>query len=273
MKILITGSKGFLGRSVVRLINKKKNDLYFIVRRKKKVKKNFFCDLGNLKKIKYIVNFLKPDVIINLAAEINFITKTKKMHRVNSLAPKIFAQYCKKYNKHLIQASSTSVNGIHSLYNHKTKLNPVNAYGKTKLIGEKYIQKTQCNYSIIRFGGIYGRNGPSHLGINNFINQAISKKKLIFSGNSKSKRNYVFVQDAARSIINCMIRKKFGIFYMGGETQSFEAMIKKINLVLGSKKKILFKKKKELISDQIIKRDKIFKIKSFSESLKIIKCG
>jgi len=272
MKILITGSKGFLGRSVVRLINKKKNDLYFIVRRKKKVKKNFFCDLGNLKRIKYIVNFLKPDVIINLAAEVNFLKKTKKMYKVNSVVPKIFAQYCKKYNKHLIQASGTLVNGIHSLYNRKTKLNPANAYGKTKLLGEKYIQKTKCKYTIIRFGGIYGKNGPKHLGINNFINQAISKKKLVFSGNPKSKRNYVFIEDAARSIVKCMNQKKLGIFYLGGEIQSFKMMIEKINLILGSKKKILYKINKELKSDQIIKNDKNFKIKSFSTSLKIIKC-
>ena len=91
MRILITGSKGFLGRSVVKLINKKDN-LYFITRKKNKNKKNFYCDLENLKRVKYIVNFLKPDVIINLAAEVNFIKKTKKMHKVNSLVPKIFSQ-------------------------------------------------------------------------------------------------------------------------------------------------------------------------------------
>jgi dTDP-4-dehydrorhamnose reductase len=272
MKILITGSKGFLGKVLVKLINKKKNNLYFITKRKNKNKRNFYCDLVNSKKIKYIINFLKPDVIINLAAEVNFIKKTKKMYKVNSLVPKIFAQYCKKYNKHLIQASGTLVNGVHSLYNQKSKLNPIGAYGKTKLLGEKYIQKIKCKYSIIRFGGIYGKNGPSHLGINNFINQAINKKKLIFFGNPKSKRNYVFVEDAAKSIIKCMNKKKFGIMYLGGEIQSFETMIKKINSILGTDKKILFKKNKEIISNQIIASDKIFKTKSFSNSLKIIKC-
>jgi len=272
MKILITGSTGFLGKVLVQLIDKEKNNLYFIIRKKNKKKNNFYCNLENLKKIKNIVNLVGPDVIINLAAEINFTSKTKKMYKVNSLVPKIFSQYCKKYNKHLIQASSIAVNGMHSIYNHKTKLNPVNAYGKTKLIGEKYIRKTRCKYSIIRFSGIYGKRGPAHLGINNFINQAINKKKLIFSGNPNSKRNYVFLNDAAKSIINCMKNKKFGIFYLGGETQTFKAMLSKINLILGSKKKIFFKKSKELKSNQIVLRDKIFKTMLFSNSLKKIRC-
>jgi nucleoside-diphosphate-sugar epimerase len=226
--------------------------------------------LHNIKKIKFITNILRPDVIINLAAEVNFTKKTNKMHSVNSLVPKIFAQYCKRYNKHLIQASGTLVNGIHSLYNRKTKLSPTNAYGKTKLMGEKYIKKIKCNYSIIRFGGIYGRNGPSHLGINNFINQAINKEQIIFSGNVMSKRNYVFVNDAAKAIINCMNNKKFGVFYLGGEVQTFKVMVKKINLILGSKEEILFKKNKQLKSHQIVTRNKIFKITSFAESLEAI---
>jgi hypothetical protein len=69
-----------------------------------------------------------------------------------------------------------------------------------------------------------------------------------------------------------MNQKKLGIFYLGGEIQSFKMMIEKINSILGSKKKILYKINKELTSDQIIKKHKIFKIKSFSASLKIIKC-
>jgi nucleoside-diphosphate-sugar epimerase len=202
---------------------------------------------------------------------VNFTKKKRELIRINSFVPKILAQYCKKNNKHLIQASTIMVNGMCSLYNYKTKLNPINAYGKTKLIAEKYIQKTKCNYTIIRFGGIYGKNGPSHLGINNFINQVINRKKLIFSGNIKSKRNYVFVNDAAKSIITCMNKKKLGTFYLGGEIQTFLMMLKKINIILGSNKKICLKKKKELRSDQIVIKDKIFKITSFSKSLKIIK--
>lgn len=179
MKILITGSTGFLGKVVIRNIKIKKN-LFFITRNRKKRKNNFYCHLENLKKVKYIINFLKPDVIINLAAEVNFIKRTREMYKVNTLVPKIFAQYCRKYNKHLIHTSSILVHGMHSFYNHKTCLKPKIAYAKTKLLADKYILKTKCNYSILRFGGIYGKNGPSHLGINNYIKKAIKKKNNFF---------------------------------------------------------------------------------------------
>ena len=69
-----------------------------------------------------------------------------------------------------------------------------------------------------------------------------------------------------------MNQKKLGIFYLGGEIQSFKMMIEKINSILGSKKKISYKIDKKSMSNQIIKRDKIFKIKSFTRSLKIIRC-
>lgn len=77
MKILITGSTGFLGKAVVQLINKKNNNLYFLTRKKKRKKKNFYCNLEKLGKIKYIINILKPDVIINLAANVNFVKKKR----------------------------------------------------------------------------------------------------------------------------------------------------------------------------------------------------
>ena len=62
------------------------------------------------------------------------------------------------------------------IYSHKTKFKPKNHYGKSKLQPEKYIIKSGCAYTILRFGGIYGEKGPSHLGINNFIRNAIKVK-------------------------------------------------------------------------------------------------
>ena len=133
------------------------------------------------------------------------------------------------------------------------------------------IKKTNCKHTILRFGGIYGKKGPSHLGLNKFISLALNGKKIIFGGNKKSLRNYIFVKDAAKVILNCLQHKKYGIFYVGGEILSFETMLKKINRILGKKGDVLFIKNKEKINSQIIKTDKIIKYSSFVESLKLFR--
>ena len=94
MKVLITGSSGFLGKEFIRLINKKNTIVLFI---KKNKKKNFiYCPLQNHKNLKKILKIIKPDTIINLAAEVNFKKKTRNMYKVNSQPLKIFSQYCAK---------------------------------------------------------------------------------------------------------------------------------------------------------------------------------
>lgn len=267
---MITGSTGFLGRSLVAQIDKK-NRLYFITRKKSKNKNYFYCPLQNLKKVKNITNLIKPDIIINLAAEVNFQKKTKNMYKVNSFVPKIFAEYCKRKRKHLIHVSSILVNGIHSLYNCQTKYKPINHYGKSKLKAEIFIKKIDCKYTIFRFGGIYGKNGPTHLGINKFIKNAFANKKIIFYGNPQSLRNYIFVNDAARMIVNCAKFKILGTFYAGGQKQSFKQMLNKIDQIIGRKKKIRFIKNGEIRSDQLIENNKIIKPMSFKKTLVTMK--
>jgi dTDP-4-dehydrorhamnose reductase len=270
MNVLITGSSGFLGKEVVNILNKQNFNLKFISRRKIKKKNYIFCNLNNINKLKYILKSLKVDAVINLVAEVNFLKKTTDMYNVNSKCPYEIAKYCKKNKIHLIHISGTIVNGIKKTYSKKTKLNPINHYGKSKLMGDNLIIKTKCNYTILRLGGIYGKNGPEHLGINKFIKFALSGKSQVFKGNKKNLRNYIFVKDAAKHILFCLKNKKYGIYYIGGEILSFEKMLKSINKILSKKKNLYFLNKQVKSDNQIIKTDETFKYTSFSKSLKLI---
>ena len=100
MNILITGASGFLGKEVVKLLHENKYKLSFLVRNKNKKKNYFYCNLKNQNNIKKILNKINPDVIINLAAEVNFIKRTRDMYKVNAYAPYEIAKFCKKRQIH-----------------------------------------------------------------------------------------------------------------------------------------------------------------------------
>ena len=93
---------------------------------------------------------------------------------------------------HFIHVSTIIINGIKKIYSRRTKFNPINHYGKSKLQGDILIKKTNCNHTILRFGGIYGKEGPNHLGLNKFISLALDGEKIIFDGNKKSLNFFLF---------------------------------------------------------------------------------
>ena len=271
MNILITGSSGFLGKEVVNLLKNNKYYLTFLTRKKKNKKNYVFCNLNNKIRLRLILKKLNPKAIINLAAEVDFNKNTNDMYKVNSQCPNEIAKYCKKKKIHFIHASSISVHGIKKTYSKKTKFNPINHYGKSKLKGDNLIIKSNCKYSILRFGGIYGKNGPNHLEINRYIKLAQKEKKIEFDGNKKNLRNYIFVKDAAQTILHCLQHKKYGIFYVGGEILSFESMLKKISKILSKNNNVLFLNKSNKIDNQIVKTDKLIKLATFAKSLELIK--
>ena len=75
MKILITGSTGFLGKEVKLALKKNNYELFCIGKKKIKNKNYIYCNLKNIKKLNSILKNINPDIVINLAAEINLKKK------------------------------------------------------------------------------------------------------------------------------------------------------------------------------------------------------
>ena len=215
MKILMTGSTGFTGKCLVKMLEDSGYEIYHLVRSIKGFKNEFVWDfMGPLP-----AQLPPCDVVIHLAAHVNFGQHLEIIqYNINTVSTIRLSAYSKKHNAYFIFASMTGVHGSgYSLIDENTPVNPDNHYGLSKYLSEEVIQTFLQKYSILRICGIYGLNGPSHLGLNRSISDAVHKKKVpVLKGPGKAKRNYICVHDVARWILNLV--QDYGSFGTSGKS-------------------------------------------------------
>ncbi len=105
----------------------------------------------------------KPDVVINAAA----YTKVDQAEdeeelacAINGYAPGYIAEGCALAGVRLIHYSTDYVfDGSKPEYIESDPTNPINAYGRSKLLGEQEIKRHTDNYMIIRTSWLFGKHG------------------------------------------------------------------------------------------------------------------
>jgi len=185
MKVLITGSNGQLGMA---LLSSKPKNIEVIAPNSKEF------NLLNIKDCKKFLIKIKPDWIINAGAytAVDLAeSEPNKARIINGEAPTELAKTIKQIGGKFLQISTDFVFDGNSKnpYLPSDEPNPINIYGKTKLLGERGIQevlKETNQYFIIRTSWVMGPVG------NNF---ALTMLNL-----HKSKENISVVSDQ----IGCM---------------------------------------------------------------------
>ena len=195
MKILITGSRGYIGTRLCQILNKKYKNKFDIIgldnnfyQFKKKFEKKFLLkDLRNIK----IEDLKNIDVVIHLASlsndplgELNKDLTKQINHRATTKLARLSK---KSYVKRFIFISTQSVYGI-SKYKNKTirendkNIKPITEYAKSKLRAEKELLKLADNkfcVVILRPSTVHGpsENFRSDIVLNNLAASAFTKKK------------------------------------------------------------------------------------------------
>jgi len=152
--VLVTGANGQLGKTLQKLYKENEDNIKFTFATKEELN---ITDFQQVQKYFSNNNF---DYCINCAAYTNVEQAEKTpdiAFNINAEAVKNLAKACKKVNTILIHISTDYVfdGEKESPYTELDLPNPINEYGKSKLLGEQYIQEILKQYFIIRTSWLY----------------------------------------------------------------------------------------------------------------------
>lgn len=228
-KVLITGARGVLGRALVEALNEyevystdiKGEGRYLDVTNYELVKA-FLEDLG----------FSKGDVIIHLAALVGgepSLKKPREYFYVNIIGTlNILHAMLTLGIRNLIYLSSFSTLGsnIPLPITEDTPLQPVNAYGASKLCAEILV-KTYCNLYglraiIFRTTMMYGEGQEEKNVVQQLVNCMVTKQPFIIYDSGEHTREFLYVADASKVIAKAIpyllkLDKPYEIFILGTE--------------------------------------------------------
>lgn len=208
MKIVVTGCDGQLGKEIIKELNKEnktlKNEIFALNREK--------LDICDIDKVNSYILSINPDIIINCAAftKVDLCEDEVELaYKVNSIGPKNLAICCEKVNAKLVHISTDYVfDGNKNIYREDDITNPQSVYGKSKLLGEQYVQSFCSKYFIIRTAWLYGDG-------NNFV------KTMLNLSESNNEINVVNDQigtptstkDLAEVILKLIYTENYGLYH------------------------------------------------------------
>ena len=154
-RIVFTGITGLLGGYFL----KSKDSTFEVIG----VSREDF-DIKDTVKVGDFIKKVNPKIIIHAASagNVDYCEKNpEEAYRVNVKGTQNIIDGAKKVNAKVIFLSSNAIyDGNNPPYDEKSKHNPIDVYGKTKVEGEQLIIKSNLNYCILRLITMYGWPQP-----------------------------------------------------------------------------------------------------------------
>ena len=270
LKYLITGGLGFIGSNFIfNLLKKKKIKIYNLdseeyssnlqILKNLKNFQNFShtkVDLSNFSNLKKIFDNIKPDILINFAAEThvdNSIRSSKKFINSNILGTYNLLECTRSYlnnnnlkNFKFIQISTDEVYGDIKLNEKKkffenSNLKPSSPYSATKASADMLVSAWHRTYNlpiiITRSSNNYGPYQNKEKLIPKIIFNIISRRKIPIYGKGKNVRNWIYVKDNVNAIMKVISKGKIGeIYNIGSKNEISNINIAKLICLELSKK-------------------------------------
>jgi dTDP-4-dehydrorhamnose reductase len=171
IKTLILGAGGMLGTD----LRKAFPDAMALTHRD--------VDITDREQVLRVIKERMPEAVINAAAYTNVDgceDEQELAYSVNGKAPGYIAEACAATGAKLVHYSTDYVfDGTKNEYLESDAANPVNVYGKSKLMGEQHIARATGDYRIIRTSWLFGRHGKNFVDTMLTLSKQLDKVKVV----------------------------------------------------------------------------------------------
>ena len=185
MKWLIFGASGLLGHSLCQYLEFQKQHVVGLYNTHSVDAKNIECikvDLTDGAKIEDIISHTSPEIVVYAAGltDVDLCESNEKLAKtLHADIPKIIATSSKNYKAQFIYISTDHLwNGRSPFVTESTPTDPVNAYARTKCLGEAEVTSVNPKSLIIRTN-FFGQGRPWRISFSDWIIQALTSEKLI----------------------------------------------------------------------------------------------
>ncbi|NQV02782.1 MAG: NAD(P)-dependent oxidoreductase, partial [Bacteroidia bacterium] len=109
---------------------------------------------------------------------------------------------------------------------------------------ESYQERFGLDYTILRYGSLYGPRSDSRNAIYSFVDQAIRKRRITYGGNPNALREYIHVEDAAQCSVE-ILKPEYAnqrIILSGHQPMTVSNLFRMISEILGKEIECDFQK-------------------------------
>ena len=157
LRILVTGAKGMLGTALLPVLDRRHRVWGLDVQE---------CDIRDAGAVSAVLHTRQPDLVIHLAAYTNVDgceSNPQIANETNATGTRNVAAACAQVGAAMLYVSTDYVfDGTQNdPYREDDLPNPLNVYGKSKLMGEQHVRSLLTRYYILRTSWLYGPNGTN----------------------------------------------------------------------------------------------------------------
>lgn len=202
-KVLVFGGSGFLGSHVADALSDAGYDVHVFDRYPSLwLRKDQKMIIGDILDTEFV-----EQAIANCYAVYNFaaiadldeaLTKPLETAKVNILGNVHILEACRKNDvTRYVYASTVYVNSREGGF-----------YRCSKRAAEQYVEQYQhsygLDYTILRYGSLYGPRSDEHNGLWRVVTKALETGKISYNGSPEAMREYIHVVDAARASVEAL---------------------------------------------------------------------